>query len=540
MIFRGPVMQRLLAVLLLGLLAAPAARAAPAPKLIVALSVDQLSSDLFREYRPHFTGGLKRLAEGVAYADGFQAHAATETCPGHSTILTGAHPARSGIIANGWVDFDAARADKTIYCAEDESVAGTTSDDYRVSPTHLNVPTLGDRMKAADPRSRVVSVSAKDRSAVMLGGRHADQLLWAGEDGFVSLEGITPAPVVAQVNQSILAAVARPRPPLALPDICKPKAVEVTLPNGRTIATHRFAREAGDKSAFRASPEADAATLALAAALTQQLQLGRGPATDLLAIGLSATDYVGHRYGPGGVEMCLQLTTLDADLGSFFDLLDKTGIDYAVVLTADHGGLDVPERLRLQGNADAARVEAGATPAGLGQEIATRVGLTESVFQGDWYVTPSVPESRRAEVLTLAKELLSAHPQVHSVHTAAEVAAHPMPTQPAPDWSMLDRMRASYHPQRSGDLLVALKPHISPVANPSAVGTHGSPWDYDRKVPILFWWKGVAPEDKTASAMTVDIMPTLASLIGLDISADKIDGRCLDVLAGPQTNCPGS
>ena len=531
-------MKRFLAALLIGLAAAPSAQAAPAPKLIVALSVDQLSSSLFREYRPHFTGGLKRLAEGVAYADGFQAHAATETCPGHSTILTGAHPARSGIIANGWIDFEAPRADEAIYCAEDESVPGSTSDDYRVSPTHLGVPTLGDRMKAADPRSRVVSVSVKDRSAVMLGGRHADQLLWAGENGFVGLEGTTPAPVVAQVNRSVLAAIAKPRPPLPLPDFCKPKAVEVTLPNGRTIGTHRFAREAGNKAAFRASPEADAATLALAAALIQQLQLGRGPATDLLAIGLSATDYVGHRYGPGGVEMCLQLTTLDADLGSFFDLLDKTGVDYAVVLTADHGGLDVPERLRLQDVAEAARVEAGATPAGIGKEIAARLGLTEPVFDGDWYVTPSVPEAQRDEVLALARELLSAHPQVHSVYAAAEVAARPMPTRAPSDWSMLDRMRASYHPERSGDLLVALKPHISPVAGLGVVGTHGSPWDYDRKVPILFWWEGITPETRGESVMTVDIMPTLASLIGLPVPAGEIDGRCLDLLAGPETNCP--
>ncbi len=531
-------MPRLFAALLLGLLTAPSAQAAPAPKLIVAISVDQLSSNLFGEYRPHFTGGLKRLANGVAYADGFQAHAATETCPGHSTILTGAHPARSGIIANGWVDFEAPREDKAIYCAEDESLPGATSDEYRVSPVHLGVPTLGDRLKAADPRSRVVSVAGKDRSAVMLGGGRADQLLWAGENGFVSLDGITPAPVVAQVNRSILAAIAKPRPPLPLPDFCKPKAVEVTLPNGRTIGTHRFAREAGDKSAFRASPEADAATLALAAALTQQFQLGRSPATDLLAIGLSATDYVGHRYGPGGVEMCLQLTTLDADLGSFFELLDQTGVDYAVVLTADHGGLDVPERLRLQGIAGAARVEAAATPAGMGEEVASGLGLPEPVFTGDWYVTPSVPEERRAEVLGLARELLSAHSQVHSVYTAAEVAAHPMPAQPPSDWSMLDRMRASYHPERSGDLLVALKPNISPVTSLNAVGTHGSPWDYDRQVPILFWWKGIAPEDRTASVMTVDIMPTLASLIGLAVASSEIDGRCLDLLAGPETNCP--
>src|SRR3546814_1397479 len=116
------------------------------------------------------------------------------------------------------------------------------------------------------------------------------------------------------------------------------------------------------------------------AALTEQLQLGRGPATDLLAISLSATDFVGHRYGSGGPEMCLQLMTLDTDLASFFNVLDETGIDYAVVLTADHGGLDVPERLRLKGIADAARVEPGATPAGVGKEIASRLGLAEPVF----------------------------------------------------------------------------------------------------------------------------------------------------------------
>src|SRR3546814_5439962 len=61
---------------------------------------------------------------------------------------------------------------------------------------------------------------------------------------------------------------------------------------------------------------------------------------------------------------------------------------------------------------------------------------------------------------------------------------------------------------------------------------------YDRKVPILFWWQGIAPEDRREDAMTVDIMPTLASLIGLPVPTDGIDGRCLDILTGPETNCP--
>ena len=97
----------------------------PPPKLIVMVAVDQFSADIFAEYRGRFTGGLARLASGVVFPAGSQSHGATETCPGHSTILTGNHPAHTGIIANNYFDLGAAREDKRLYCAEDESVAGT-------------------------------------------------------------------------------------------------------------------------------------------------------------------------------------------------------------------------------------------------------------------------------------------------------------------------------------------------------------------------------------------------------------------------------
>ncbi len=273
--------------------------------------------------------------------------------------------------------------------------------------------------------------------------------------------------------------------------------------------------------------------------MLEQMQLGRGPATDLLAISLSATDYVGHTYGPGGVEMCLQLLSLDADLGGFFRLLDRSGIDYAVVLTADHGGLDLPERQSLQGVPQAQRLQAGATAAAIGAEVSRQLGLPEPAFAGDWYLVPSVPEPRRAEALALAKQLLLAQPQVEAVYTAAEVSAQPISTAPPESWSLLERFRASYDPQRSGDLQVAYKEYVTPIVDPTrgSVATHGSVWDYDRKVPILFWWKGITPEDQATSAMTVDIEPTLASLIGLAIPPAEIDGRCRDIVAGPQDNC---
>ncbi|MEO7383976.1 MAG: alkaline phosphatase family protein, partial [Novosphingobium sp.] len=83
---------------------APTPVPAPPPRLIVALSIDQFSADLFAQYRAHYTGGLARLQQGAVFPSAFQSHAATETCPGHSTLLTGVHPARSGIISNNWFD----------------------------------------------------------------------------------------------------------------------------------------------------------------------------------------------------------------------------------------------------------------------------------------------------------------------------------------------------------------------------------------------------------------------------------------------------
>src|SRR3569833_176566 len=163
---------RLLAALLALPLAGSAAAAQdrPPPKLVVAISVDH-----FAQYRQHFTGGLHRLSEGVVFPSGYQSHNMTETCPGHSTILTGSRPARTEIISNDWYDQSVARPDKKVYCSEDPNVPGSSFDHYTVSTHYLKVPALGDWMKRANPASRSVAVAGKDRAAVMLGGYAADQ-----------------------------------------------------------------------------------------------------------------------------------------------------------------------------------------------------------------------------------------------------------------------------------------------------------------------------------------------------------------------------
>ena len=505
------------------------------PKLLVVIAVDQFSANLFDEYRPQWTGGLARLATGTVFRNGYQSHAATETCPGHSTLLTGDHPARTGIISNVWIDQKVGRSDISVYCVEDESVPGTSSTAYKLSPRHLLVPTLGELMKKKWLGSRTVAVAGKDRAAIMMGGHTPDQRwYWTGTRFQTDLTGSPVPAVVPKVNAAVTAAIAQARDPLEPTPFCQSKAREVPIEGGgKPVGAGRLARKAGDANAFRASPEIDGDTLALAAGLVDELKLGRGSDPDLLAVSLSATDYVGHTYGTEGEEMCLQLTELDREIGDFLKVLDSRGINYAVALTADHGGKDVPERERTAGVPNAARVRADLSPATMGKALVAKLGLTGpgllgSSPQGDIYLDAHLKPRDRIRLLNAAVAAYKADPQVAAVFTAAQIARVPVPTGDPVNWTLIQRARASFYAPRSGDFVIFLKKDITPIANTTSyVSTHGSPYDYDRRVPILFWRPGIVGTTVERPAETTDIMPTLASMIGLAVQPGSVDGHCL-------------
>ncbi|WP_294034681.1 alkaline phosphatase family protein [Sphingopyxis sp.] len=529
---------------------APAAKvtaATPAPKLVVVIAVDQFSADLFAEYRSHFTGGLARLAQGVVFPSGYQAHGATETCPGHSTILTGNHPAHTGIIANNFFDLSIAREDKRLYCAEDETLPDTSSKSgkYVASVNHLMVATLGDWMKAASPKAQVVSVAGKDRAAIMMGGRKADELMWLFPGGLTSYRGTTLSPTAQQASTAIAAAIAAPRPALALPADCASHDIAIPVGDkGATVGTWRFQRDGGDFRRFMASPEADGAVLATGAALRAARKMGEGDATDLLILGLSATDYIGHGTGTAGSEMCTQMLALDRELGDFFARLDATGIDYMVALTADHGGHDIPERNRQNALPMAERVDKALDPDAIGKAVAEKLGLPQPLLYsdgpfGDMYLSKTLTAAQRKAAMAELTARFRAQRQVEAVVTGEELAAYPISRRSPDTWTLMDKLRASYNAQRSGDFIVVLKPRVTPIPESGMgyVATHGSVWDYDRRVPILFWRKGLTGFEQPNAVMTVDILPTLASVIGVPVDAGKIDGRCLDLLSGPESSC---
>ncbi len=197
----------------------------------------------------------------------------------------------------------------------------------------------------------------------------------------------------------------------------------------------------------------------------------------------------------------------------------------------------------LHGIPDAARAAGGLSAKAMGKGVAEKLKLGDKQVLwggnfGDIYIDPTLPAKQRQQVMAEAMAAYRAHPQVAAVFGGAEIMATPSPSGPPESWTLIQRVRASYFPGRSGDFYVALKPRITPIPVPGgSVATHGSIWDYDRRVPILFWRKEMAPFEQPNGVETVDILPTLASVIGLKIDKSEIDGRCLDLDPGAASTC---
>ncbi|WP_420140294.1 alkaline phosphatase family protein [Sphingomonas sp.] len=521
------------------------------PALVVAISVDQFSDELFRRYRPTFTQGLRRMADGIAFT-GYQSHAGTETCPGHSTLLTGRHPSGTGIPANDWLD---RTTWKEIYCV---TVPGADKDAR--GPQNLRASTFGEWLKQAEPRARVVSISGKDRSAIMMGGHKVDAVYWWQDGkGFTTSSYAGPATRDVTVpaerfNAGIAKAWARTKPQLWPTDIsaaCRALQKDETFGritrNGHVPPDIAVAAMAAPDylgtSAFhdqvRGSPMLDRLTLDFAKQVITQRRLGRGRATDLLALSFSATDSIGHRFGNGGPEECVQMAALDKTLGELFAQLDALRGPYVVLLSADHGGFDAAERAKAQ-HADAYRLDSDAFRAEMKAALRARLGIADPIATDDLqqlYIkaAPGTPDFARIEQAAIA--WLRQRPEVAAAHGRAEVAAAKPPRgKPVTELTLLERFNESYVPDRSGDIFVAYKPHVSfgiPGKPASSVAGHGTPWDYDRQVPILFWWRGVSSEERAEPAETIDIAPTLAAVTG--VPAPEVDGTCLKQVA---RTCP--
>ena len=553
-----------------GVAALSAAIAAPAaaepPTLVVILVVDQFRADYIDRYGDRWTKGLRRLIDdGAWFREAAYPYQGTVTCAGHATVATGAFPATHGMIGNSWWDRSSGQS---VRCTIDPdaplvsyggSIEGGESSNRLLVPTdpdaplvsygepnkggesphRLLVPTLSDELRAQlDGATRVVTMSLKERSAIMLAGHRGDAVTWMGARGaWVTSSAFTSEPVPflqAFIDEHPLADALGDRWTRLLPveQYRYDDAADGERPPGDWDGTfpHELVGEVPGEAdrrfitRWRSSPFSDDYLGWMAVAAIGELELGQRGTTDYLGIGFSALDLVGHRFGPRSHEIQDVLARLDATIGTLLDELDRRvgSGRYVVGLSADHGVSPIPEQMaelgfdagRTRGRQMLERLESALTPyLGPGNHVAGRGA-------GGVYFAPGV----YARLLDDPRALAAA---LDAVETSPGILrAFRGDTLPSRRESgdVIERAAAlSYYPGRSGDLIVAQKPYWTGAGRNAA--SHGTANLYDRRVPVVLFGAGIRPGEYRQAATPADIAPTLAQLTGITLA--QPDGRVL-------------
>lgn len=510
----------------------------PAPKLLVVLVVDQMRADYVEEYGHQWTAGLRRLLDdGASFSKAAYPYRSTVTCAGHATIATGRFPSAHGLIENSW--WDRATAQRTSCTTDDAytpiSYGGLAREHH--SPHTLRQPTIADQLREqTGGASIVVSLSLKARSAITLAGQHGQSVVWLdGANTWATSTAFTDTPVPAvgrYVDQHPIASdIDRPWIrvlPAHLYEHDDDGPFENPPPGWTRTFPHPMNAGSGPDDSFfdrwRASPLSDAYLTDMAIAMVDAFEMGSGEVTDYLALGLSATDHVGHRFGPHSHEVQDVLAQLDVTIGRLLEALDaRLGLDrYVVALSADHGVGPIPERSLAQGT-DAGRFQGRELLSALETHLGDHLGRRDSVsalVNGNLYFAPRVYSTLQNQPMVLEStlDLIRTTPGVAQVYRSDELASLGSTGD-----SIAHASTLSYFEERSGDLIIVLKPYWIPDGS---TATHGSPYEYDTRVPVVLFGTGINSGTYSTPATPADIAPTLSALVGF--SMPETDGRILE------------
>jgi predicted AlkP superfamily pyrophosphatase or phosphodiesterase len=518
------------------------------PKLVVVISIDQFRADYLRRFVRYFgPGGFNLLLKrGANFTEAHYRHSVTQTCPGHAVILTGSYADRNGVIANTWYD---SASHKPQYCAADSAakLIGVASEGR--SPKNLLVSTVGDELKTAtNGRGRVITVAGKDRSAIMLGGHQADAAYWTEDTLFVSStyymkelplwvrrfdasghvteyrgatwDRILPVTAYAMMGPDNVAAEENPG------------GIGKTFPHHLGSGT----AQADFLDGFQTSPFENEVIVDFAIEAITQEGLGRDDDPDLLGIGFSANDLVGHSYGPDSHEVMDMTVRTDRLLSRFFTFLEQQiGLDrVAILVTSDHGVAPLPELAR-GGNSRArgGRIDPAVIVAAAEQALRARFGIPRRpgfVDQPSWIMYQGWPwlylnleglrdkGIRIEEAESIAQRAVQQVPGVARALTATELLRERAAASHT-------RAELSFYPGRSGNVYYELSPYLLPEAQQQGT-THGSPWAYDTHVPLLWLETGIRAGAYTGNVSVADIAPTLSSLLGIPAPSGS-QGRVL-------------
>ncbi len=496
------------------------------PRLVVVLVFDQMRGDYLQRWSWLWEDGFRRLlTEGAVYTQCFYQHASTVTCSGHATIATGTAPQWHGISGNNLIP---SCCRLLVRCTED--TAG------QIFSGWLQVPTLGDYLRQHFPESRVVSISHKAQAAILMGGHSPTTVLWLdpAQGGLVSRPEFLQPKWLPEWNrnntpQRYAGMTWTPALPASL---APPDSVpwEAPFPEGTRSFPHRIpSTDEAFWDGFLLSPySAEWLFNAAQEAVTQE-GLGTDSIPDILWLSISTTDFIGHHFGPDSREIVELYYYCDRLLGNFLRFLDSAvgRSRYLLVLTSDHGVAPIPELLSQHGPGAYPGIDAGR----IGTEELTsflhhRLLRAFGPWSGMAWFTLSPP------LLLLHQEQITAagfspntvRDSLYRWLLQYEGLGVVLPSSSlwedtAGDSSIADTLRLLLHrafpPQRAGDLLLYPKPFW--IFGTEVPATHGTFYDYDRFVPLVFFGASIPASYSSETVSPEDIAPTLAALLHIPV-----------------------
>jgi Type I phosphodiesterase / nucleotide pyrophosphatase len=501
-------------------------------RLAVLVVFDQMRGDyLFRWESLFGEGGFRRIQhDGASFQNCHYPYAFTVTGAGHASLATGAAPRTHGIVGNDWYERSTGEevncaADAHYHTVPPQQAGREDSNDSGPGsgwPGRLLAPTLADALKkATDGKARVVSLSFKDRAAVLPGGQHPDACYWfeTATGRFVTStyyrDRVHPEVEAFNARRPADAWFGQPwvrlRPDLDYarysgPDDAPGEASGVAqgvkfphpMTGGQATPGHRY------YDALFISPFGNDLLLDLALTTIDEEKLGQHDVPDLLCLSFSCNDYVGHSWGPDSQEVLDVTLRSDVVMRKLFDRLDqRVGRDrYVVAVSADHGICPLPEASRLRGF-DARRVPPGELTVPAEQFLRDKFHAAPETlclqrFKGgavlkneSYYLNRSWLREAGLDVKEVESALadwLREQPAVASAWTATELSASDQPPS-----EVGKREWLSFNADRSGDVMVVLKPYYLFATGLNRGTTHGTPYPYDTHVPLLAYGPGIRP-----------------------------------------------
>ena len=472
------------------------------PKLVVAIVIDQFRYDYLTRFRSEYSGGLKRmLSQGADFTNSHYRHYQTVTAAGHSTFLSGATPALTGIVGNEWWDRTTGAAVTSVSDPQTQLLGGSGTGS---SPWRLLQSTLGDELKASGKGGKVIGISIKDRSAILPAGHSADAAYWfdSASGNFVSSTFYlaTLPPWVAETNQHHPA---------------DKYAAHEWMTHKLPAAGPRLYQE------MEATPYGNELIQQFALRALAAEKLGTTAKTDLLTVSYSANDYVGHRYGPDSPEvhdMALRVDKLVGELLQAAEAQAGAG-NVLAVLTADHGVAPLPEENRKR-KMPGGRLNFEPVRALLESQLTAKFGgshwVAYSSEAGVYLHIP--PGADPAVVEAAAANVLRGYEHVARVYTRTQLLNDAVQSD-----AVGAALRNGFNAERSGNLLVVLEPYWI-LASTGA--NHGSAYDYDSHVPMLFLGPRIKAGRYHSNVAPNDIAPTLATILDIETPSGS-SGRVL-------------